>query len=97
MTSPKALVRVLTMTVSSNSTSSVESDDDSFLSRSVNYSTESNDDLSISDLFISAEVEVLPYRFEPKASDSESIGHVGEVVHGELDSLSPERVGNTDW
>ena len=51
----------------------------------------------ISDLFVSAEVEVLPYHFEPMMSDSESIGHGSKVAHGELDSLSPERVGNTDW
>ena len=35
--------------------------------------------------------------FEPEAFDSESMGHGGEVVHGNLDSLSPERVGSTDW
>ena len=97
VTSLKALVHVLTIAESSNSSCSVESDDGSFLSGSVNYSTESSADLSISDLSVSAEVEVLPYRFEPEASDSESIGHDGEVVRGELDSLSPERVGNTDW
>ena len=51
----------------------------------------------ISDLSVSAEVEVLPHHFELMTSDSESIGHGGKVVHGELDSLSPERVGNTDW
>ena len=44
----------------------------------------------ISDLSVSAEVEVLPYHFEPVTSDSESIGQGGKVVHGELDSLSPE-------
>ena len=97
VTSPKALVRVITMAESSNSSFSVESEDDSFLSRSVNYSTESSDDLSVSDLSISAEVEVLPHRFELEASDSESISHGGEVVRGELDSLSPEQVENTDW
>ena len=62
----------------------------------MNYSIESSDDLSVSDLSVSAEVKVLPYRFEPEASDSESIGHGAEVVRGELDSLNPERVGNTD-
>ena len=51
----------------------------------------------VSDLSVSAEVEVLPYRFEPMTSDSKSISHGGKVVHGELDSLSPERVENTDW
>ena len=50
----------------------------------------------VSDLSVSAEVEVLPYRLEPMTSGSESIGHVGKVGHGKLDSLSPERVGNTD-
>ena len=96
VTSPKALVHVLTMAESSNSSCSIEFDDDSFHSESVNYSTESSDDRSVSDLSVSAEVEVLPYCFEPEASDSESIGHGGEVVHGELDSLSPEQVGNSD-
>ena len=88
--SPKALVRVLTIVESSNWSCSIESDDDCFLSGSVNYSTKSSDDLSVSDVSISAEVEVLPYRFEPEVSDNESIGHGGEVVHSELDSLSPE-------
>ena len=97
VTSPKALVRVLTMAESSNSSCSIESDDNSFLSGSVNYSTESSVDLSLSDLSVSAEVEVVPYCFEPEGSDSESISHGGEVVRGELDSLSPEQVGNTDW
>ena len=69
----------------------------SFLSGSVNYSTECSDDCSISDLSVSADVEVLLYRFEPEASDSESTGHGGEVDRGELDSLNPERVGNIDW
>ena len=97
MTSPKALVCILTKAESSNSSCNIESDDDSFLFGSVNYSTKSSDDLSISNLSVSAEVEVLPYCFEPKVSDCESIGQGGKVVHGELDSLSPERVGNTDW
>ena len=56
----------------------------------MNYSTESSDDLSVSNLSISAEAEVLPYCFEPKVSNSESMGHDGEVVHGDLDGLSPE-------
>ena len=51
----------------------------------------------ISNLSISAEVEVLPYRLEPMTSDSKSIGHGGKVVQGELDSLNSERVGNTNW
>ena len=51
----------------------------------------------VSDLSVSAEVEVLLYLFEPVMSDSESIGHGGKVVHGELDSLSPDRIGNYDW
>ena len=95
--SRKALVCVLTMSESSNLICNIESDSDSFLSESVNYSTESTDDLSVYNLSIPAEVEVLPYRFEPNASDSESNGHGSEVVHGKLDSLSPERVGNTVW
>ena len=89
------------MVESSNFNFSVERDDDSILSGSVNYSTctESSDDFSVSDLSIPAEAEVLPYRFEPNESDSKSTGYAygGEAVHGELDSLSPERVGNTDW
>ena len=85
------------MEESSTSSCSAESDVDSFLSGSVNYSTECSDDCSISDLSVSADVEVLPYRFEPEASDSESTGHGGKVDRGELDSLNPEWVGNIDW
>ena len=95
--SRKALVCVLTMSESSNLICSIESDSDSFLSESVKCSTESTNDLSIYNLSIPAEVEVLPYCFEPNASDSESISHGGEEVHGKLDSLSPEWVGNTVW
>jgi len=82
------------MAESSDSSSCVESDGDSILSGSVNYSTEYSDDDSISDLSISADTEVLPYRFEPEASDSESPGYSGDVDPGELDGLSSERVGN---
>ena len=48
----------------------VESDDDSFFSGCVNYSTDCSDDHSISDISVLAEMEVQPYRFEPKVSDS---------------------------
>ena len=40
---------------------------------------ECSNNLSISDLFVLAEVEVLPYRFEPEESDSKCIGHIGEL------------------
>ena len=95
--SRKALVRISTMAENSNSSCSIEFDDYSFLSGSVNYSTEFSNDLSVSDLSISAEVEVLLYHFEPKGSDSQFISHNGKVVHGALESLSPEQVGNTDY
>ena len=66
--SPKALVHILIMAESNELSCSVESDDDSFLSGSVNYSTECTDDQSISDISILAEMEVqcLPYRFKSK-------------------------------
>jgi len=85
------------MAESSDSSSCVESDGNSILSGSVNYSTEYSDDDSISDLSISADTEVLPYHFEPKASDSESPGYSGDVDPGKLDGLSSERVGNINW
>ena len=69
-----------TRTKSNNLSCSIEYDDDSFLSGSVNYSTEFSDDLCISDLSIPAEIEMLPYHFEPKVSDSESISHHGKVA-----------------
>ena len=50
----------------------------------------------VSDISISAKVEVSPYCFEPVTCDSEFIGYGGKVVHAELDNLSPEQVGNTD-
>ena len=88
------------MADSSDSSCYVESDDDSFLSGSVNYSTECSDDYSVSDIFISPEMGVQPYRFEPEAvpqsdSTSESVGH-GEETHIN-DASSPERVGNNHW
>ena len=49
---------MLTMADSNDSSCYVESDDDSFLSGSVNYLTECSDDHSISDIFVSAETEV---------------------------------------
>ena len=75
------------MEESSTLSCSAESDVDSFLSGSLNYSTECSNDCSISDLFVSTDVEVLPYRLEPVASDSKSTGHGGKVDRGELDSL----------
>ena len=84
------------MAESSNWSCSIYSDDYSFLSGSVNYSIESSSDLSICNLSVSAEVEVLPYHFKPITSDSESICDVGKVAHGGLDSFNPERVGKTD-
>ena len=91
VTSWKALVCVLTMVESSNWSCSA------MILSSVNYSAESSNDLSISNVSISAKFEVLLYCFEPEMSDTESISNGGEVVHGELDSLSPDWVGNTDW
>jgi len=85
------------MAESSDSSSCIESDGNSILSGSVNYSMEYSDDDSISDLLISADTEVLPYCFEPEPSDSESPGHSGDVDPGELDRLSSERVGNINW
>jgi len=52
------------MAESSDSSSCIESDGNSILSGSVNYSTDYSDNDSISDLSISAETEVLPYHFE---------------------------------
>ena len=49
---------------------------------------------------IQAKFEVLPYRFKPETSDNESTGHAacgGKVDPSELEILSPEQVGNTDW
>ena len=40
---------------------------------------------------------MLPYHFEPESSDCESIDHGDGVVHGELDILISEWVGNSDW
>ena len=87
----------------SSDSSYSDSDTDSILSGSVCYSTEyssdDDDDSSIdshdSESSVSTELGVLPYRFEPEASDSEStIGHGGEIDPSES---SLERVGNTDW
>ena len=94
MTSPKALVRVLTIAESNDSSRSAESDDDSFLSGSVNYSTECTDEQSISDISVSAEMVVQPYQFEPEVSDSESASHDDDDQSNDYYSLSPERVGN---
>jgi len=85
------------MPESSDSSSCIESDGNSILSGSVNYSTEYSNNDSISDLSISADTEMLPYCFEPEASDSESPGYSGDVDPGELDRLSSERVENINW
>lgn len=89
------------MAESSDSSYSVDSDSDSILSGSVCYSTDysDNDDDSINSS-VSTEMGVLPYRFEPEASDSESMGgHGGEVDPSRADpsESSLERLGNTDW
>ena len=97
VTSPKALVRILTMAESKDSSCSVESDDDSFLSGSVNYSTECTDEQSISDIFVSAEMGAQPYQLEPKVSDSESASHDDGDHRDDFYSLSPERIGNNHW
>ena len=101
VTSRKALVRVLSMAESEESSCYAESDSDSFLSGSVNYSTDTSDDVSVSDTSVPTEFEVAseiaPYRFEPVISDSELMGPSGEVDTGESAGLSPERVGNNDW
>ena len=60
MIPPKALVRILTMAESSNSSCAIESDDDSFLSGSVNYSTECTDEQSIPNKSVSAEMGCNP-------------------------------------
>ena len=63
------------MVDSNDSNCYTESDDDSFLSGSVNYSTEHSDDHSVSDISILADIEVRPYCFEPEVSDSDSVDH----------------------
>ena len=83
------------MADSNDSSYCIESDDNSFLSGSVNYSTECSDDHSISEIMnfdhsILAEMEVRPYRFKPEVSDSESVGY-GEDTHtDDFYTLSPE-------
>ena len=62
-----------------------ESDSDSFLLGSMNYSTDNSDDDGVfSDTLVLAEFEVAlaPYRFKPEVSDSESIGLSGKVYPG---------------
>ena len=78
------------MADSNDSSCYVESDDDSFLSGSVNYSTECSDDHSISDISILAEVEVRPYRFELEVSDSESVDHGDDAYIDDTHPSSPE-------
>ena len=98
VTSRKALVRVLSMAESGELSDYAESDSDSFLSGSVNYSTDSSDDDGVSDTSVSHESEIAPYRFEPVfAADGESIDRRGDVDRDESDGLSPDRVGNTIW
>ena len=97
VTSRKALLGELSMAESEELSYYTESDSDSYLSGSVTYSTDSSDDDGVSDTSVSPESEVAPYRFEPEYVDSESRDLRGEVDPVESDSLSPERVGNTDW
>ena len=97
VTSLKALVHVLTMVESNDSSCSAESDDDSFLSGSVNYSTECTDEQSISDISVSAEMGAQPCQFEPEVSDSESANHDDDDHWDDFYSLNPERVGNNHW
>ena len=75
----------------------IESDNDLFLSGSVNYSTECSDDHGISDISVSVEMEVQPYRFGPKLSDNESVD-LGKDSHiDDTHPSTPERVGNNHW
>ena len=97
MTSLKALVSVLTMAESNDSSCSVISDDDSFLSGFINYSTECIDEQSISDISVLTEMGVQPYRFKPEVSHNESAGHDDDDHRDTFYSLSPERVGNNHW
>ena len=85
------------MADSNDSSCYIESDDDSFLSGSVNYSTECSDDHNISDISVLAETEVRPYRFEPELSDSESVDHSEDARIDDTHPSSPERVGNNHW
>ena len=82
------------MADSTDSSCCVKFDDDSFLSGSVNYSTECSDDHSVSDISISVNMKVQPYCFELEVSDSESVDH-GEEAH--TDDSSSESVGNNHW
>ena len=65
---------IWTMAESDNSNCWFESDDNLLLYGPVNYSTECSNDHSISKNAIAAEIEVLPHRFKPKASESELTG-----------------------
>ena len=85
------------MAESNDSSCSIESDDDSLLSGSVNYSTECTDEQSISDISVLAEMGVQPYRFKLKVFDSESAGHDDDNHKDTFYSLSPEQVGNNHW
>ena len=85
------------MADSNDSSCYIESDDNSFLSGSVNYSSECSDDHSIPDISVLAEMEVRPYRFELKLSDSESVDLSEDAHIGDTHPSSPERVGNNHW
>ena len=71
-----------------------DSDSDSFLSGSVDYSTDGSDDDSASDSSILPEFEVTPYRFEPERvvndTESEPMGDSGEEGPGVSDGRRPE-------
>ena len=85
------------MAESNDSSCSAESDDDSFLSGSVNYSTECTNEQSISDISVSAEMGAQPYQFESELSDSESASQDYDDHRDDYYSLNPERVGNNHW
>ena len=85
------------MADSNDSICYVESDDNSFLSGSVNYSTECSEDHSVSDISVLAKMEVKPYLFEPEVSNSESVDHGEDADIGNTHPSSTERVGNNHW
>ena len=72
----------------------VSSDDESVLSGSVCYSSDSNneDEASLSE--ISTHTDVHPYLFEPELSPSETPSGVS-LLEESVSSIN--RVGNTDW
>ena len=96
MSSTAPLVRV-TMAEIAEASSTVSSDDDSVLSGSACYSSDSNveDEVSLSQLSgISTHTDVHPYLFEPELSPSKTPSGASLV---EESISSGNRVGNTDW